>query len=102
MSTADDVLVPFQNVSIIRSSAIAVLCRVAGKAVWLPRQHVRGRLSKIRQRGDLSIRYWVARDLGLIDLHGNPRAAVAVIADLHPHPGRLRLVHAHPGAGSIG
>ena len=102
MSTHDDVLVPFQNVSIIRSSAIAVLCRVAGRAVWLPRQHIRGRLSRMRHRGDLSIRYWVARDLGLIDLQGNPRAAVPVVADLQPHPGRFRLVHARPGVGHVG
>ena len=66
---ADD-LVPFQDVRVIRSTAPALLCRIGGKSVWLPRGHISGKLWCTGDRGKLFIRRWVARDRHLIDLHG--------------------------------
>ena len=47
MATADDAddLMPFRNVTVIGSTATALLCGVGGKSVWLPRRHISGRLS---------------------------------------------------------
>ncbi len=76
---ADD-LVPFQDVSVIRSTAPALLCLIGEKSVWLPREHISGRLWCTGDRGQLFIRRWVARDRHLID-SSRPRL-----------PGRLQLV----------
>ena len=77
MATDDaDELVPFQDVSIIRSTAPALLCQIGEKSVWLPRGHISGKLF---------IRRWVARDRHLIDLHG------AAITSLAPSILRSRL-----------
>jgi hypothetical protein len=67
--SADD-LVPFHNVRVIRSTPPALLCRIGRKNVWLPREHISGRLWCIGNRGKLFIRRWVARDRNLIDFHG--------------------------------
>ena len=88
---ADD-LVPFQDVTVIRSTAPALLCRIGDKSVWLPRGHISGKLWRTGDRGKLFIRRWVARDRQLIDLLG------AVIVSPPPSlsrprlPGQLRLV----------
>ena len=66
---ADD-LVPFLDVRIIRTTAPALLCRIGGKNVWLPRWHVSGKLWCIGDRGKLFIRRSVARDRHLTDLIG--------------------------------
>lgn len=69
MSTenADD-LVPFHNVRVIRSTPPALLCRIGKKNVWLPREHISGRLWCIGSRGKLFVRRWIALDRNLIDL----------------------------------
>jgi len=72
---ADDDLVPFLDVRVIRSTAPALLCRIGDKSVWLPRGHISGRLWCAGDRGKLFIRRWVARDRHLIDLHGVAIAA---------------------------
>lgn len=69
VNDADD-LVAFQDVRVIRATAPALLCRVGGRSVWLPRAHVSGNLWCAGDRGKLFIRRWVARDRHLIDLHG--------------------------------
>jgi hypothetical protein len=67
MSTeGSDDLVAFPDVRVIRSTAPALLCRVHGKLVWLPRGHITGRLCCVGDRGRLLIRRWVARDRQLI------------------------------------
>ena len=96
MSTNDDALVPFQNVRIMRSTAIALLCRIGARRVWLPRQHIRGRIFSTGDRGDLGIRHWVARDRGLLDHLGNPSIAALAVSRLRPLVTRLRLVHRPP------
>ncbi len=87
---ADD-LVPFHNVRVIRSTPPALLCRIGRKNVWLPREHISGRLWCIGNRGKLFVRRWVARDRNLIDFHGK---AIKPAASLSRQrlASRLRLV----------
>ena len=86
MATDDaDELVPFEDVSIIRSTAPALLCQIGEKSVWLPRGHISGKLWRAGDRGKPFIRRWVARDRHLIDLHG------AAITSLAPSISRSRL-----------
>jgi hypothetical protein len=92
MATDDaDDLVPFQDVTVIRSTAPALLCRVGEKTVWLPRGHISGKLWCTGDRGKLFIRRWVARDRHLID---PPEAAVSATPAPSPprSPGPLHLV----------
>ena len=71
MTTLDaDDLVSFEDVRVIRSTAPALLCRIGGKSVWLPRGHISGKLWCVGDRGKLFIRRWIARDRHLIDLLG--------------------------------
>ena len=52
MATEDaDDLVSFQDVRVIRSTAPALLCRIGEKSVWLPRQHISGKLWCTGDRG---------------------------------------------------
>ena len=67
-----DDLVAFQDVRVIRSTAPALLCWIAGKTVWLPRGHIAGKLWCTGDRGKLFVRRWVARDRHLIDLRDAP------------------------------
>ena len=85
---ADD-LVPFQDVRIIRSTALALFCRVGERSVWLPRLHISGKLWCIGDRGKLFIRRWVARDRNLIDADG---AVIRLGSSLARLPAALHLV----------
>jgi hypothetical protein len=82
---ADD-LVSFQDVKVIRSTAPALLCRIGGRCVWLPRGHISGRLWCTGDRGKLFIRRWVARERNLIDEHG---AAIGPSVPSLPRPPAL-------------
>jgi hypothetical protein len=88
----DDVddLVPFQDVTVIRSTAPALLCRIGEKSVWLPRWHISGKLWCTGDRGKLFIRRWVARDRHLIDAQG--AAIQSSVASLLRLPAALHLV----------
>jgi hypothetical protein len=86
---ADD-LVPFQDVKIIRSTAPALLCRIGGRCVWLPRGHISGKLWCTGDRGKLFIRRWVARERNLIDEQG--AAARSSVPLLSRPPAPLYLV----------
>src|SRR5262245_4028889 len=88
----DDDLVLFQDVTVIRSTAPALLCRIGGQNVWLPRSHVSGKLWCTGDRGKLFIRRWVARDRGLIDLAG------AMIGSRPRLPGALHVLRADRNA----
>ena len=66
LENADD-LVPFLNVTVLRSTAPAVLCRIGEKSVWLSRAHISGKLWSVGDRGKLFIRRWVARERDLIE-----------------------------------
>jgi hypothetical protein len=78
MSTDNsDELLLFEGVTIVRSTATALQCRIGRKVVWLPRHHVDGKLWSRGDRGQLSIRRWVARDRHLIDPHATPSASPA-------------------------
>jgi hypothetical protein len=61
-----DEFVAFQNVRVVRSTAPALLCSIAGRELWLPRMHVAGKLWCAGDRGRLLVRRWVARDRQLI------------------------------------
>jgi len=88
---ADD-LVAFRNVTIVRSTAPALLCRIGNRSVWLPRWHVSGKLWCAGDRGTLLVRRWVARERHLIDLHGIP-VVPSLLTMLRPRaPARLHLV----------
>ena len=84
--TDADGFVLFADVRVLRSTAPALLCRVGGRSVWLPRGHISGKLWCVGDRGKLFVRRWIARDRHLLDLHGTP--IVAPVA-LVPRP-RLR------------
>src|SRR5262249_40002319 len=87
-----DELVPFQDVRVIRSTAPALLCRVGEKSVWLPREHIRGKLWCVGDRGQLFIRRWVARDRQLIELVGAMIGSPVAARSLSRLPGQLRLL----------
>jgi hypothetical protein len=61
---SDDVdeLLAFQRVRVVRSTTPALLCAIGDKRVWLPREHIRGRLWSRGDRGTLFVRRWVALD----------------------------------------
>jgi hypothetical protein len=86
----DDDLVAFQDVRVISAAAPALLCRIGNRSVWLPRQHIAGKLWCIGDRGKLLIRRWVAVDRQLMDLQG--AASAALSAPLAPAPARLPTV----------
>jgi len=88
---ADD-LVPFQDVRVIRSTVPALLCRIAGRSIWLSRRHISGKLWGTGDRGKLFIRRWVARERHLIDLHGVAITAAAPPLARVRLPVRLYLV----------
>jgi hypothetical protein len=88
---ADD-LVPFQDVRVIRSTAPALLCRIGEKSVWLPREHISGKLWCVGDRGTLFIRRWVARDRQLIDLLGAATGSPVPTLSRPRLPGQLHLV----------
>lgn len=87
MATIDpDDFLLFKDVRVLRSTAPALLCRIAGKTVWLPRRHIAGNLWCAGDRGKLSIRRWIALDRQLI----HPPGTVAVLS-LVPPPSERRL-----------
>ena len=86
---ADD-LVAFQDVRIISSTAPALLCRIGGRNVWLPRRHISGKLWCNGDRGKLFIRRWVARDRNLIDAQG--AVIPSPVPSLSRLPAALHLV----------
>ncbi len=62
----DDDLVLFRDVRVMRSTALALVCRIGEQNVRLPRRHISGKLWRTGDRGKLFIRRWVARDRRLI------------------------------------
>lgn len=89
-----DEFVAFPDVRVIGSTVAALLCRVRGRCVWLPRRHISGKLWRIGDRGKLFIRQWVALDRHLIDLHGARVLALAPAMSPARSPARLYLVRA--------
>ena len=53
-------------------SAIDLFCAIGGKRVWLPREHISGRLWSRGDCGTLSVRSWIAVDRHL-DLAQAPK-----------------------------
>jgi hypothetical protein len=88
---ADD-LVPFLDVTVIRSTAPALLCRIGEKNVWLPRGHISGKLWCVGDRGKLFIRRRVARDRHLFDPYGAVIASPAASPSPRRQPGQLHIV----------
>ena len=100
MATNDaDDLVLFQDVRVIRSTVPALLCRIGGKSVWLPRWHISGKLWCTGDRGKLFVRRWVARDRDLIDAQGAIQPSVPSLSRL---PTALHLVPRRRNATDAG
>lgn len=100
MATEDaDDLVQFEDVRVIRSTPPALLCRIGGRSVWLPRGHISGKLWCTGDRGRLYIRRWVARDRQLIDLHGAVIPPPLETIPRSPLPARSHLTVASPRLG---
>ena len=78
---ADD-LVPFRDVRVIESTAPALCCRVGGRQVWLPRNHVAGKLWCVGDRGTLFIRRWLALERHLLPPEPLAVALAGVPAEL--------------------
>lgn len=69
--------VPFRHVRIISAAASALFCAIADKRVWLPREHVKGRLWSRGDRGTLLVRRWIALDRQLIAPRGTTVVPIA-------------------------
>ena len=89
---AVDDLVTFRDITVIRSTASGLLCRIGNRSVWLPRWHVSGKLSCTGDRGKLLIRRWLARERLLIDLHGAPIPSPVLAMSRPRLPVRLHVV----------
>lgn len=85
--------VAFRHVRVIQATAPALFCAIAAKRVWLPREHVKGRLWSRGDRGTLCVRRWVALDRHLI-----ARRADGVVLTIAPErpPGVLHLLRHGP------
>jgi hypothetical protein len=89
---ADD-LVAFRQVRVIETTAQALFCAIDGQRVWLPRNHIKGRLICRGDCGPLLIRRWVA-----LDRHLTGEQRRDEIPTVEPSvmrgalPGRLRLL----------
>jgi hypothetical protein len=55
-------LLAFEHVRVLSVMHGALRCLVAGKRVWLPRQHIKGALWCRGDSGRLMVRRWVAVD----------------------------------------
>lgn len=88
---SDDDLLTFRDVRVIRSTSPALLCRIGDKSVWLPREHISGRLWCAGDRGTLFIRRWIARDRRLVNRDGVAMALVSPSIGRSPLPVPLYL-----------
>jgi hypothetical protein len=89
-----DELVLFSDVRVMASTGAALLCRISGKDVWLPRWHVSGKLWHVGDRGKRFVRRWVASDRHLAVPH-RPSLASPSISPARL-PARLRVVQKEP------
>ena len=94
VSEDSDELVLFSDVRVMASTGAALLCRISGKNVWLPRWHVSGKLWRVGDRGKLFVRRWVASDRNLAAPH-RPSLASPSISPARL-PARLRVVRKEP------
>ena len=93
MFTQDpDDLVPFLDVSVLRSTAPALLCQIGDRAVWLPRGHISGKLWCAGDRGKLFIRRWVVRDRQLREVRVPASGTLTVASPDSTIPAALHLV----------
>jgi hypothetical protein len=98
MTTCEvDELVAFERVRVVTSTAAALQCAIGDKRVWLPREHIKGRLWSRGDCGTLLVRRWIAldRQLRVPDV----AAAVHVVCRGTPSPQatrRLRLLPPSP------
>jgi hypothetical protein len=92
---ADDIddLVPFQDVTVIRSTAPALLCAIGNQRVWLLRSQISGKLWCTGDRGKLLVRRSVAYDQHLLHPQvptPGTRPLAAPTATLIGRPNRTR------------
>ena len=82
IENADD-LVAFHGVRIIRSTAPALFCAIASKRVWLPREHIKGKLWNRGDSGTLMVRRWIAADRHLTV--PNITGGLPIVVDVPEH-----------------
>jgi hypothetical protein len=58
-------LLAFERVRVLNVASGALHCLIGDKRVWLPREHIKGRLWCRNDSGTLLIRRWVALDRNL-------------------------------------
>ena len=91
---ADELLV-FTGVRVLKATAGALRCLIADRRVWLPRQHIKGRLLCPGDTGTLLVRRWIARDRRLSIPTPLRLLCHRVLVVQQPRmPRRLRLVRA--------
>lgn len=68
MPSFGDEVVTLNGVACIRGTEAALLCRIDGKEVWIPRSHVDddSEVWEPGQEGDLVISEWIATQKGLV------------------------------------
>ncbi len=94
VSEDSDELVLFSDVRVMASTGAALLCRISGKNVWLPRWHVSGKLWRVGDRGKLFVRRWVASERHLAVPH---RSSFASPSNSPARlPARLQVVRREP------
>jgi len=86
-----DDFVVFEGVRVVRATGSDMCCWIAGRSVWLPRRHVRGKLHSSGDHGELSVRRWVARDRALIDPSGQARRVLRPVGRPQAAPSGARL-----------
>jgi hypothetical protein len=78
MSTEDaDELVAYPHVRVLKSSAGALYCLIGDKRIWLPREHIKGRLWSRGDVGTLLVRRWIALDRHLAEPDEAPAVRLA-------------------------
>ena len=90
-------LVAFHGVRIIRSTVPALFCAIASKRVWLPREHIKGKLWNRGDCGTLMVRRWIAVDRHLALPDVAPGVPIVVdVPERRSHPSQLRTLAAVP------
>jgi len=91
MTTCEgDELVAFERVRVVSSTATALQCAIGDRRVWLPREHIKGRLWSRGDCGTLLVRRWIALDRHLAVPDVAPDAPL--VCDGPPATRRLRLL----------
>jgi hypothetical protein len=95
-----DAFVAFERVRVVTTTPGALRCAIGDKRVWLPREHIRGRLWCRGDSGTLLVRRWVALDRHLA-IEDGPRALRLACRSV-PASLSSRRLHLLPPGRSLG